>query len=70
MPADSSERQSRLLIVVVVCVAVFVGDLLVLNIRGEVSDRWWPVAVPGGLLVVPVIGIASFVMLLSARRGS
>jgi hypothetical protein len=38
---------------VVACAFVFVGDIVVLNIVGEISDELWLLVVPVALLLVP-----------------
>lgn len=65
-----STRQRRLLMVVVLSAIVVVGDIIALNVSGEVSSDWWIVAVPLGLLLVPVIGIVSLAVLVRERRRS
>lgn len=65
-----SKRQRRLLMVVVLSAVVVLGDIIALNVSGEVSSDWWIVAVPLGLLLVPVIGIVSLVGLIRERRRS
>lgn len=65
-----SKRQRRVLTVIVLSAVVVLGDIIVLNVAGEVSSDWWIVAVPVGLLLVPVIGIVSLVALIRERRRS
>jgi hypothetical protein len=64
----SGERQRRLLLLIVICVLVVVGDIVVLNLVGEVSSGWWLLAVPVGLLLVPILGIVALVLLVLDRR--
>ena len=56
---------SRLRTIAAVAAVVLVADLVWLNVDGEVPDGWWIVAVPVGLFVVPVVGLAA--LLLSFR---
>ena len=68
--SQSTERRRRLLLLIVICALVFVADIVVLNVVGEVTSGWWPLAVPVGLLLVPIVGIVCFVLLLQDRRGA
>jgi hypothetical protein len=68
MPS-ASPRQRRLLAVVIACAVVFVGDIVMLNIVGEVSDDLWLLVVPVALLIVPVIGVIALFKLLTGRAG-
>lgn len=68
MASEWTQRERRLLAVVVVSAIVFVGDVVTLNVVGEVSAGWWVLAVPVGLLVVPLVGIVGLASLLMARR--
>jgi hypothetical protein len=54
--------------VVVLCALIFVADIVILNVVGEVSSAWWTLAVPVGLLLVPIIGLVSLVLLVMDRR--
>jgi len=69
MPSVSPERQRRLLAVAIACAFVFVADIVMLNIVGEVSSGLWLFAVPVALLLVPLIGLVALFMLLADRRG-
>jgi hypothetical protein len=51
-----------------ICALIFVSDVAVLNLVGEVSSGWWLLAVPLGLLLVPLVGIVALVLLLQDRR--
>ncbi len=70
MESQFTERQRRLLLLIVICALIFVADIVVLNLVGEVSSGWWLLAVPVGLLLVPIVGIVAFVLLLQDRRGA
>ncbi len=65
-----TERQRRLLLLIVICALILVADIVVLNLVGEVSSGWWLLAVPVGLLLVPIVGIVAFVLLLQDRRSA
>jgi hypothetical protein len=67
MPVASSQRERRLLAVVIACAVVFVGDIVMLNIVGEISDEWWLLVVPVALLIVPVIGVIALFKLVTGR---
>ncbi|MGH9189224.1 MAG: hypothetical protein ACRD0Q_04190 [Acidimicrobiales bacterium] len=48
---------------------IVLADLLVLTIGGELpSERWWWVAVPVGVFLVPVVGAVCLVALVGQRR--
>ena len=64
----SPERRRRLFTVVVVCALIFVADIVILNVVGEVSSAWWALAVPIGLVLVPIIGLVSLVLLVVDSR--
>lgn len=65
----SPERKRLLSTVAVVCTVIFVADIVILNVVGEVSSAWWMLAVPVGLVLVPIIGLVSLVLLvLDSRR--
>ena len=70
MESRSIERQRRLLLLIMICALILVADIVVLNLVGEVSSGWWLLAVPVGLLLVPIVGIIAFVLLLEDRRGA
>ena len=63
-----SKSQRSLLAVVVLSALVVLGDIIALNVAGEVSSEWWVLAVPVGLLLVPLTGIVCLVRLLGERR--
>ena len=67
--AQQPSRRERLLLAVVVLSAVIVlADIIVLNVVGELPSGWWPVAVPVGLFLVPVVGAVCLIALLAERR--
>ena len=68
MNADMPARQRTLLIVTAVCALVFVTDLVIINVWGELPSGWWVLAVPVGLVLVPVIGVGALALLLLDRR--
>ena len=68
MVREWSKSQRRLLTVVVLSALVFLGDIIALNVVGEVSSDWWELAVPVGLFLVPLTGIVCLVRLLGERR--
>lgn len=68
MQSWSPQRQQRLLAVVIACAVIFVGDIVMLNVVGEMSDSLWLFVVPIALLLVPIIGIVAFLRLLDSRR--
>jgi hypothetical protein len=48
---------------------IVVADIIAVNIAGgDLSAVAWTLAVPVGLLLVPIVGIVSFVMWFSERR--
>ena len=63
-----SRSERRLLVLVLVCAAVFVGDIILLNVAGELPGSLWIFAVPVGLLLVPVAGLVCLVVLFTQRR--
>ncbi len=69
MEPRSAERQRRLLLLTAISALMCLSDS-VLNLVGEVSSGWWLLAVPVGLLLVPIVGIVAFVLLLQDRRGA
>lgn len=68
MANDWGQSERRLLVFVLVCAAVFVGDIIVLNVAGELPSSLWIFAVPVGLLLVPVAGVLSLIALVTQRR--
>jgi hypothetical protein len=63
-----SKRERGLFVVVVLCAVAVVGDIIALNVGGEVSSGWWIPAVPVGLLLVPIVGIVALVRLIGERK--
>ena len=49
-------------------VVIFLGDIIALNVMGEVPSALWILAVPVGLLIVPVVGVVCIVLLVAERR--
>lgn len=70
MISEWSGRQRRLLAMIGLAVALVVGDIITLNVVGEVPSEWWLLAVPIGLLIVPVIGVVCAGLLIAERRHS
>jgi hypothetical protein len=68
MEGEWSKGQRRLLTIAVLSAVIVIGDIIALNVAGEVSSAWWVPAVPIGLLLVPVIGIVCLVKLVGQRR--
>jgi len=68
MPSEWSGHQRRLLAVIALAIIIVLGDIIVLNVFGEVPSALWILAVPVGLLVVPIIGVACVILLLADRR--
>lgn len=68
MLSEWSRRQRRLLAAIVLTVVIVLGDIIVLNVMGEVPSAFWILAVPVGLLIVPVIGVVCSVLLVAERR--
>ena len=67
--AQQWSRRERLLLAIVVLTAVIVlADIIVLNVVGDLPSGWWPVAVPVGLFLVPVIGVVCMIALIDQRR--
>ncbi len=67
--AQQWSRRERLLLAVVVLTAVIVlADIIVLTVVGDLPSGWWPIAVPVGLLLVPVIGALCLIALIAQRR--
>ncbi len=62
-----NQPQLRLLTLVVLSAVIAIGDIIALNLIGEVSEFWWFVAVPIGLLLVGAMGIVALVALLINR---
>jgi cytochrome bd-type quinol oxidase subunit 2 len=56
------------LAVVVLSAVIVVADIIALNVAGEVSSEWWPLAVPVGLLLVPALGVVCLILLIRQRR--
>ena len=63
-----SKRERRLLAVVVLSAVIVVADIIALNVGGEVSSGWWPLAVPVGLFLVPAVGLVCLILLIGQRR--
>ena len=53
---------------IMLTVVIFLGDIIALNVMGEVPSALWILAVPVGLLIVPVIGVVCIVLLVAERR--
>ena len=68
MVSEWSPGQRRLLAAIVLTVAIVLGDIIALNVVGEVPSALWILAVPVGLLIVPVIGVVCTVLLVGERR--
>lgn len=68
MRSEWSGHQRRLLAVVALAIIIVLGDIIALNVFGEVSSALWILAVPVGFLVVPIIGVACAILLLADRR--
>ena len=69
MAKEASRRQRILLAIVIASIVIVVSDVIAVNIAGgDLSDVAWTLAVPVGLLLVPIVGIVSFVMWFSERR--
>lgn len=49
-------------------VVIVLGDIIALNVVGAVPSALWILAVPVGLLIVPVIGVVCIVLLVAERR--
>ena len=49
-------------------VVIVLGDIIALNIVGGVPSSLWILAVPVGLLIVPVIGVVCIVLVAAERR--
>jgi hypothetical protein len=58
-------RQHVLLAIVIASIVILVADIIAVNIDSGLS---WTLAVPVGMLLVPIVGIVSFVMWFSERR--
>ena len=65
-----SRRQRVLLTIVIASIVIVVADVIAVNIaEDDLFDVVsWTLAVPVGLLLVPIVGIVSFVMWMSERR--
>lgn len=63
-----SPRERLLLAVVASSAVIVVADIIILNVVGDLPSGWWPVAVPVGLFLVPVIGAICLIALLAERR--
>jgi hypothetical protein len=63
-----SQRERRLLAVILLSAVIVLADIIALNIAGEVSSGWWPLAVPVGLLLVPAVGVVCLILLIGQRR--
>jgi len=65
-----SRRQRILLTIVIASIVIVVADVIAANIaEDDLFDVVsWILAVPVGLLLVPIVGIVSFVMWMSERR--
>ena len=71
MAQPQSRRERLLLAVVVLSAVIVVADIIMLNVVGDdLPSGWWPVAVPVGLFLVPVVGAVCLVALLAERRGT
>ena len=68
MFSEWSRHQRRLLAVIALAISIVVGDIIALNVFGEVPSALWILAVPVALLIVPVIGVACAIRLLADRR--
>jgi hypothetical protein len=68
MAAEWSKGQRQLLTIAVLCAVILLGDIIALNVAGEVSSGWWVPAVPIGLLLVPLVGLACLAALVAQRR--
>lgn len=68
MVSDWSRGQHRLLAAITLAVVIFLGDIIALNVMGEVPSALWILAVPVGLLIVPVVGVVCTVLLAAERR--
>jgi len=67
MASQGTERQRILLTIVVACVVIVVADIIAINISGDDLFVAWTLAVPVGLLLVPLVGIVAFVIWFSGR---
>lgn len=71
MPSEWSGHQRRLLAVIALAIIIVLGDIIALNVFGEVPSALWVLAVPVGLLVVPIVGVACAIALVAdLRHGS
>lgn len=64
-----SERPGRpARVVAAVAAAIVVLDVIALNVVGDLpNEGWWFLAVPIGLVVVPIVGVVALVAAVSAR---
>lgn len=63
-------RQHRLLATAIVSLVVIVGDIVAMNVVGEVSQEWWAwlLLVPTGLFLPVIIGATAVVLLVSGSK--
>ena len=66
MAREPSRLQGILLAIVIASIVIFVADIIAVNIDGDALS--WTLAVPVGMLLVPIVGIISFVMWFSERN--
>ena len=67
MASQGTGCQRILLAIVVACVVIVVGDIIAINLSGDDLFVAWTLAVPVGLLLVPIVGIVAFVIWFSGR---
>ena len=68
MSSEWTRYQRRLMVVTALAFVMVLADVVALNVVGEVSSAVWLIAVPVGLLVVPIVGVVCALLLLADRR--
>ena len=62
-----NRRQRILLAIVIASIVIVAADVIALNIGDDLMEVSWTLAVPVGLLLVPIVGLVSFVLWFSER---
>lgn len=68
MQQEWSRRERFLLAVVGLSAFVLLTDIIVSNVVGDLPSGWWPVPVPVGLFLIPVIGAVALILLITERQ--
>lgn len=71
---SKSMKQRRLQVIVIACASVIIANFIVSNLIVDdfstLPSFWWVLAVPIGLFLVGIVGIAAGVLLVKERRDS